>query len=273
MKKKRLSFIRAFFAILFGIPLLACVIVLIVTMRIDSLFQPKELASAVMENLDASTLKAADLIGDADEGQSLASYISDQIADATGDEIQISDADLEKILSDKTVRNFLSDKLKGYMDYLGGDDDAVASISADEIYKLLDENRDMIEEVTGEKITDEHMDVVRENLEKIDFDNADLSQMKNKDLEEVRDAFSYVKKVSGWAPWAALGVCLLFVLIIALFRGRFICGTFAETGIVGLLGSGAVLMTGMSGVMESFISEDSKALPIVTTAAGVLRDP
>ena len=121
MKKKRLSFIRAFFAILFGIPLLACVIVLIVTMRIDSLFQPKELASAVMENLDASTLKAADLIGDADEGQSLASYISDQIADATGDEIQISDADLEKILSDKTVRNFLSDKLEGY--YLVGTTD------------------------------------------------------------------------------------------------------------------------------------------------------
>ena len=58
MKKKRLSFIRAFFAILFGIPLLACVIVLIVTMRLDSLFQPKELAAAVMENLDASTLKA-----------------------------------------------------------------------------------------------------------------------------------------------------------------------------------------------------------------------
>ena len=133
MKKKRLSFIRAFFAILFGIPLLACVIVLIVTMRIDSLFQPKELASAVMENLDASTLKAADLIGDADEGQSLASYISDQIADATGDEIQISDADLEKILSDKTVRNFLSDKLEGYMDYLGGDDDAV-----DADYEVVD---------------------------------------------------------------------------------------------------------------------------------------
>ena len=113
MKKKRLSFIRAFFAILFGIPLLACVIVLIVTMRLDSLFQPKELAAAVMENLDASTLKASDLIGDADEGQSLASYISDQIADATGDEIQISDSDLEKILSDKSVRAFLSDKLEG----------------------------------------------------------------------------------------------------------------------------------------------------------------
>ena len=114
MKKKRLSFIRAFFAILFGIPLLACVIVLIVTMRLDSLFQPKELAAAVMENLDASTLKASDLIGDADEGQSLASYISDQIANATGDEIQISDSDLEKILSDKSVRAFLSDKLEGY---------------------------------------------------------------------------------------------------------------------------------------------------------------
>ena len=98
MKKKKLSFVRAFFAVFFGIPLLAAIVAWILTSDVSSLLEPKELVSRVVENIDVSTLKASDLTEEAEEGQTVAEFITEQIVVATGEKLKFSDADLENLL-------------------------------------------------------------------------------------------------------------------------------------------------------------------------------
>ena len=274
MKKKKLSIVCQIFAIFFGIILFAGILAWIITSQISKIMEPENLVEMVTDNMALEDLEVDELFDDAEEGTTLAEYISQQASDYQGKKVKITDSDLNEILSSPSVKEFLEDKIGDYVDFLEGDSNGKKPIiNADQLYELIDENRDEIEEVTGERLTKESMREIRKNLNQIDFDSLSLDKLSSSEVEDAREVYSTVKKVSGWLPWAALGVCALMILIIAILRGRFVAGTFAEVGIIGLIAAGLVLLLNIGKLAIRFGGDSFEKEWIQSILAGVFRQP
>ena len=271
-KKKRLSVISWIFSVLFGILLFAGVLGWIVTSQLSRLMEPKNLVEAVTENLDLEKIQASDIVKEVTEDKTLAEYISEVASEARGEDVKISDADINEIMNNPFVKVYLEDKLTDYMDYLSGDTSAPA-ITSEEIYKLIEDNKEVVEEVTGNKITDDELEAIRDEINNMDLDNLDMSKLGSSELNDLREDYDFVKQLSEWLPWAVLGFCGLMILFIFIVRGRFISGSFAEIGIVGLIAAAVVLLIGFESIVEKFSDNNKVAVIAGPLIAGILRDP
>jgi hypothetical protein len=157
-------------------------------------------------NRDTSPDRSADSIRDAntDTSRDTKSDTSTIERDAALDAIynaltmqgktEITRSDLEKLLEKAAFNDYLSEKLTGYARY-AVTGEGLEEITADEIANLVADNKDIIEETTGAKITDEDIGKIKKKLEEDDVLDSFTAEKIDRsiaeyNLDKVRTALS-----------------------------------------------------------------------------------
>ena len=100
--------------------------------------------------------------------QMVVDFFYDMLQEQLGEDMPIEKENVEALLSESTVPEFLSEKMASIMsDVLNGE--ATTTITADEIVELVEENKTLIEDVIGMEITQEHLDAVTQWVEEADI--------------------------------------------------------------------------------------------------------
>ncbi|MBE6934624.1 MAG: hypothetical protein E7462_06230 [Ruminococcaceae bacterium] len=102
-----------------------------------------------------------------DNPDSLASSLSEQLVDMLYEELDgaveggltVSQKELENLIEESTVKDYMADKTAALIsDYLMGE--VNTTFEAEEIIQLIDENKELIEEITGEPLPEDIKETV-----------------------------------------------------------------------------------------------------------------
>ena len=96
----------------------------------------------------------------------LIDWLYEEIENAVGEELPITEEDVMTFIEKSTVSDYLSDKLTGFTDdYLNGTSNT--NISADEILDLLEENKELLKEHLHFELTPDVKEELQGSLEEI----------------------------------------------------------------------------------------------------------
>ncbi len=99
--------------------------------------------------------------------QLVVDYLYGYLENQLGGEIPVSKEEVQDLLEQSTVPEFLSDKMASLVsDIYTGEN--TTTITADEVQTLIEENKALIETVVGAEITTEQIDKIVEEVEKAD---------------------------------------------------------------------------------------------------------
>lgn len=213
---------------------------------VKSLFKeikPTEMIAEVIS--EGKTDSFAEVIYDAYE----------QAAAESGLDEILTENELQKVLDASTLDEFLSDKTADYLSaFLSGENDV--AVTKDELLNLVRENEEVIEKVTGgQTLTDEHYTMLENAIDESDIvEQLDMSQIMPESDVTVTNT---VQLVYNEAFYAAIGLCLLLVLLIGLFN---LCGHFLTS-----LYSGIALL--LAGTVASLtLAVETLAVEIIASS-------
>lgn len=137
-------------------------------------------------------LADSDLDIDVEEGDTTIDVVYEALSEHG--RVDISKGDVEEIFEETSFTDYISEKLSGYARYAvtGAEPD---EITAREIVRLVQENRDEIEEITDLEITSEDLDELESYLEEdgvldsISLDKIDET-LEEKNVDKLRTFFS-----------------------------------------------------------------------------------
>lgn len=172
------------------------------------------------------------LTGGSDAVGELIDYIFVQVEQQTGEELPITSEQLQTIVEESTVTEFISEKLEGYAnDFLNGTTDT--KITAEEILQLLEENQELLERELDLEITEEFKQEFTQTVDQIivenDINNVihegmntvvnDMIQQNTESLgglsyDEIRQIIAFVS--SDRLLYVAIGLCAVLFLLLCL---------------------------------------------------------
>jgi hypothetical protein len=121
----------------------------------------------------------------------------------------LTEREAEKILEEDFVRDFVSDKMNDYVDdFLHNTGDGV--IEAKEIEKLLEKNRDEIEDITGYYLTDTDIQNIYDRVKK-DLRKTELSDYR----DDYSSSFALVRSLMSY-PFMFIMVFLAVVCVVVI---------------------------------------------------------
>ena len=102
--------------------------------------------------------------GESGGTQFIVDYLYDYLEQAMGDELNISKEDVGALLEESSVPEFVSDKMASMVsDIITGESTTV--ITKDEILDLVEENKELIEDVIGEELPEEVIEQIATKVE------------------------------------------------------------------------------------------------------------
>lgn len=172
------------------------------------------------------------LTGGSDAVGELIDYIFVQVEQQVGEELPITSEQLQTIVEESTVTEFISEKLEGYAnDFLNGTTDT--KITAEEILQLLEENQELLERELDLEITEEFKQEFTQAVDQIivenDINNVihegmntvvnDMIQQNTESLgglsyDEIRQIIAFV--ASDRLLYVAIGLCAVLFLLLCL---------------------------------------------------------
>lgn len=191
------------------------------------------------------------------ETDSLAAVIYDAYEQAAAEsEMDIlTETELQKVLDSSTLDEFLSEKTAAYLSaFMSGENDV--AVTKEELLNLVRENEAVIEKVTGGKnLTDEHYAMIESAIDESGLvEQLDMSTLLPQDDVTVVNT---VQLVYNEAFYAAIGLCLLLVLLIGLFN---LCGHFLTSLYSGI----ALLIAG--GIASLTLGVEALAVDVIASA-------
>ena len=151
--------------------------------------------------------------------QMVVDFFYDMLQEQLGEDMPIEKENVEALLSESTVPEFLSEKMASIMsDVLNGE--ATTTITADEIVELVEENKTLIEDVIGMEITQEHLDAVTQWVEEADITTT---------VQEVVKGNLGLKGPEDAQPEAG-GIVLRTAVCIGLWHGAYGLGPLCTAG-------------------------------------------
>ena len=226
---------------LFSIPLTVLLIVALVAFMtlaairnipqkntMDSLFKkiaPTEMMAQVLS--EGETDSFASLIYDSYE----------RTATENDFENILSESELQEILDSSTLDEFLSEKTADYLSaFMSGE--TGNSITKNDLLDLVRENEALITQIAGgQKLTEEDYVMLEKAIDESDIvEEMDLSQILPRD--DVT-SINVVRLVYSYGVYAAIALCLVLVLLIALLnlRGHFLTSLYSG---IALLVAGSI---------------------------------
>lgn len=144
------------------------ILVFIVTLFVRTIISEDAIHTAVQE-VDYSDIRLGDML--AEEELDISIEEDDTTLDIVYDalveygEAELSRGDLEQIFAETTFNEYISEKLTGYARYAvtGGRLDEITAV---EITDLVEDNRNIIEDIIDVELTDRDLDELEEYLEK-----------------------------------------------------------------------------------------------------------
>ncbi len=155
----------------------------------------------------------------------------------SGVEELLSQEELQTVLDASTLDEFLTDKTAQYLSaFLNGE--GTAAVTKEELLGLVQENEEVIREVTGGyELTEDDYQILESAIDESGVvEQMDLSQLLPETDTTVVET---VQTVKNGAFYALIALCLVLVLLIALFnlRGHFLTSLYSG---IALLVAGAI---------------------------------
>lgn len=216
---------------IFSIPLTVLLIAALLAFTVLSALRhiPKENTVKKLFNEIEPTQMIAEVLSEG-ETDSLASVIYDayeQTAIENGAEEILAEEELQKVLDSSTLDEFLSEKTAAYVSAIMNGETNVA-ITKEELLDLVRENETVIAQVTGGiTLTEEDYTTLENAIDESGIvEQLDMSQILPQEDVAVIDT---VQLVYNEAFYAAIALCLVLVLLLALFNllGHFLTSLYS----------------------------------------------
>lgn len=187
----------------------------------------EEAISSLVYEIDIANIRVGDMLNASDSDMTLSEYIYEGSNPDLLKEYSISESDIEEILEDGDLKDFLSEKLSEYSNYiyLGG---TAPKVTAREIIKLLEKNEKTFYRITGYQLGEEDYQKIRETLDGGKLDSLDMSLLEKQYgtvFRTLNIGLSY-----GSLLFLAVMEILLCVWLCVLYRKQII-NVFLYTGI------------------------------------------
>ena len=124
----------------------------------------------------------------------LVGFLYEGLKDYLGDQLTMTEEELESVVEQSTVKDFIADKAAGLVtDYIIGE--VTTTISGEEIKQLLQENQTLIEKVTGQPLPTEMMEQIVQVVE----NNETVQKLEEKGLA------GFIEELGGVIPEEGVG--------------------------------------------------------------------
>lgn len=133
--------------------------------------------------------------------EGLVGFLYEGLKDFLGEDMTMTQEELEAVVDQSTVKDFIADKAAGLVtDYVTGD--ITTTITGDEVKQLIEENQALIEQVVGQPLPDNVIDQIVQVVE----NNEIIQKLETEGLAGVIDQMSgAVPEEGGDAVGDALG--------------------------------------------------------------------
>lgn len=215
----------------------------------------------------------------------LADYIVDILEASMGEDVQISQEQVQDFIDNSTIMDYTSEKMASYVqDALNGETNTV--ITADEIMQLLEDNQKLIEDTFQVEITEDIKQEIRTNVTKV-IEEEDLNGTIRKEIDSVmqqpvagdytiEDIVLLIGQITQTKVLlAAIGLCLLLIALLFLANYynpgkalRWAATSFLTVGLP--LAAGAYILQSTSLLQQLFGSEIGKYISVLTNLGTVL---
>ncbi len=230
---------------LFSIPLTAVLAALLIA--VIAMFGVRTIISANTIEQMIKDIDIADMVAEGiseGETESLAEALYDDYYEAAVNgnaDVILSEEELEEFFEESTIDDFVAEKGGEYISALISGDTSV-KITKKELLDLVKDNEHIIEEITGETLSDKDYEMIEnfieeENLtEQLDMKNMGMDEEFSEGLEMFRSLYTV-------GFWLLIGVTLFILLLLALFNlhGHFLTSLYS--GIALLFAGGIGLLT------------------------------
>ena len=230
-KKKRgfgLAFLTVFLAIL-----MSCFLIgYLAQSTVVKCISPEQITEVINET-DLEKVEVGKIIKDLDieieglnkrkikDDMTLTELVCELIPDDIRDELNLDAESVAEIMKESEVKDFISSKLGDYANSIGNDD-VEASITKDDVMKLIKKTRNTIENITGYSISDDDIDSISDKLDEYDFEELDSSNIKDKIAENAPELPHWIFKfVTSAFSWVLLGAVAVFAVLILLTNVKY----------------------------------------------------
>lgn len=255
------KFLKVFVSVIFCLFIFVFALISLSVGLIRHSISEKSLADTI-DDIELSEIQVGSIVNTYSEDEyeddvTLAEFIYSNLDPVMIDEIGITQEDIEEILDDDVNKDFIIDKLNDYAaDLIKATD--TGEITKKEIMNLIEDNEEIIYEVTGYQITPEDYQYISEEidnsgvLEKTNL--SDISKETDIDIGGLRWVVSDLTIIIS-AVLAAMFLCLIFLINKGNRKSGLVYGG-CTLALVGL----TFLISGLS--LGIFIDKLNESIPI-----------
>ena len=191
----------------------------------------------IVDNMDLEEMDAASFVTNVEPGEMTAIEYFAYEANYRG--WNVSAEELKELIEGSGIETFFAEQLSGILDdvYSG---ESNYELSVRDVSKLLKDNADLIEDITGERLTNSQCNEMAALLvEDIDLESVNVEALE----EELGDAYKIVRFCLSWWMVAILaGVVFLLALLLWLVNRRSLIRTARDLSIVYLVLGGLLVL-------------------------------
>lgn len=191
----------------------------------------------IIDNMDLEEMDAASFVTNVEPGEMTAMEYFAYEANYRG--WNVSAEELEELIEGSGIKTFLAEQVSGILDdvYSG---EANYELSVRDVSKLLKDNVDLIEDITGERLTNSQCnEMAALMVEDMDLESLNIEALE----EELGDAYKIVRFCLSWWMVAILaGVVFLLALLLWLVNRRSLIRTARDLSIVYLVLGGLLVL-------------------------------
>lgn len=230
----------------------------------------------IIENLPEDTT-VEDIVENLPEGVEVPDDIGealDDIANGSFEDVAekygVTKEQVNELIEKMEVKEFLGEKLNDYVDGVISGAELTETITKEEIIDFIKEKEEVIEEVTGHKMTEENYETIDTYIEESKVIETVTQTVVAEENKQMIELVRFV--LSPTLTLIAGGVCLFFILVILLLNVKHISDTLLYAGIpmlvTGLIFGVASLSTSVA--VDLITSMGGGELPVTAAQLGTL---
>ncbi len=200
----------------------------------------EDTVTEIVDDIEISDITVGDLMDCEDSDMSLSEYIYSQMDEEVLDNYGVTEKQVEELLEEDDIKDFLTDIMADYCDYICTGD-TTPKITSKKIISLVEDNEDKIYEITGYQVKESDYELIRNLEDDGTLDALDVSVLE----EENSDIFEKINLartfLSTWVFIIIIIVAILLCVAIFFLCERNILNAACSVGIVVLI-DGIVLM-------------------------------
>lgn len=221
------------------------------------------------------------------DSNAMTEFVTDFVENLLGEEAASDPENVSRFIEESTVMDFFAQKIASYMgDMLSGQQNA--TITAEEIMQLLDENQALMEDIFDIEITEEQKQQintqVNDMLTEADLDNTirqSINDVANTPIEgmdgmTIGDLLGIVQKISRPSTvMLAAGFCLLLMLMMVMLNYYHMPQALRWCGFPclisgGLLAAPLIVLKATPDILSQLLPETASLLNVINSALSVV---